>query len=375
VKAGEKLLEESAEDLFENAPCGYLTTTLDGSILRVNRTFESWTGLRREDLVGERRFQDLLTGPGRIYHETHYSPLLRMQGSASQIALEIVGADGSRRPALVNSVVVENERGDKVIRTVVFDAGDRRRYEEELLRARRHEQEIARLLQRSMLTGEMPEMDGIEVGACYRPAVAGTEVGGDWYDAFPLGDGEVGLVVGDVVGRGVGAAATMGQLRSALRALASTGLRPAALLEALDAYAERHGVGTLATVLFAHVDLKARELRFACAGHLPPLFAAGEDRPRLAWEGRSTPLGVHLPGVGPRPEAAIPLPRGSLVVLFSDGLVERRGGSIDAAMERLAGAVEQRREEAPAELAPSLVRAFEERDRSDDVCLLAAAIQ
>ena len=114
------LLADSAEELFEHAPCGYLTTSLDGSILRVNRTFEELTGFGRDELLGGRRFQDLLTGGGRIYHETHYAPLLHMQGSVREIALDIVRADGSRLPALVNSVVREDAGHGRVIRTSVF---------------------------------------------------------------------------------------------------------------------------------------------------------------------------------------------------------------------------------------------------------------
>ena len=95
--------DESAEDLYENAPCGYLSTDPDGLIVRVNATFLRWTGHRREELVGRRRFAELLTGGGRIYHETHYAPLLRMQGSVREIALDIVRADGTRLPVLVNS--------------------------------------------------------------------------------------------------------------------------------------------------------------------------------------------------------------------------------------------------------------------------------
>ncbi len=84
----QQALAESAEDLYENAPCGYISTAPDGTIARVNGTFLRWTGHRREELVGVRRFQDLLTAGGRIYHETHYAPLLRMQGTVREIALD-----------------------------------------------------------------------------------------------------------------------------------------------------------------------------------------------------------------------------------------------------------------------------------------------
>lgn len=374
MTAADELIE-SAEDLFENAPCGYLSSTLDGTILKANRTFEAMTGLERERLVEGRRFQDLLAPGSRIYHETHYAPLLRMQGEAREIAFEIACADGSRLPVLVNSVVASGRPGGpQTIRTMVFDASDRRRYEEELLRSRRREQEIAQRLQQSMLAGDLPSTSGLEVAASYRPAVSGLDVGGDWYDAFWLEDGKVGLVVGDVVGRGIEAAVAMGQLRSATRALASTALRPARLLEALDAYARRHGVGVMATVAYAEVGLDPPELRFACAGHLPPVLAPEGEGPRLAWEGRSLPLGVRETGEGERPEAACSIPAGTLLLLYSDGLVERRTRPIDDGMDRLLDEVRAHRHEPPSTLTTTLLRALGEGEHHDDVCLLAASI-
>ena len=285
------LLDESADDLFETAPCGYLTTALDGSILRVNRTFEELTGRKRAELLGT-RFQDLLTPGGQIYHETHYAPLLRMQGSVREIAIEIVRSDGSNVPAFVNAVVRHDNAGQpRVIRTTVFDATDRRRYEQELLKARRREHEVALELQRGLLAGALREGEGFEVGVAYRPAERGLEVGGDWYDAFWLEEGEtLAIVVGDVVGRGLGAAATMGQLRSALRALASTGFEPGPLLEALSEFSRRHSVGQMATVAYAELDVRLGCMRYACAGHPPPAIVEPGGAAWFASEGRSPPL-------------------------------------------------------------------------------------
>jgi phosphoserine phosphatase RsbU/P len=375
VKVGDESLEQSAEDLFENAPCGYLSTTLDGTIVKVNRTFEQLIGIGREDLLGKRRFQQLLAPGGRIYHETHYAPLLQMQGQAKEIALEMVCADGSRLPVLVNSVVAKDADGEpQAIRTTVFEARDRRRYEEELLQARKREREIAQKLQNSMLTGEMPHASGLEIGASYRPADSGMDIGGDWYDAFWVGEGKVGLVVGDVVGRGIGAAATMGQLRSATRALASTGLPPGRLLEALDSYVGRHRVGGMSTLVYAELELGTRELRLACAGHPPPVLAAADKEPRLAWEGRSTPLDVHLREDHSRPEACCRLEPGSLVLLYTDGVIERRERSIDVGLERLLEEVRGHRDESAAALAASLLHALEADEHRDDACGLVARL-
>ena len=375
MKAADELGEQSAEDLFENAPCGYLSTALDGTILRVNRTFESWTGFDREQLLGKKRFSDLLAPGGRIYHETHYAPLLRIQGEAREIALEIVSADGERLPALVNSVVANGLDGEpRTIRTTVFEARERRRYEEELLQAGRREREIAQRLQQSMLTGELPAAPGMEVGASYRPADSALDVGGDWYDAFRLGEDRVALMVGDVVGRGIGAAAAMGQLRSAARALASTGLPPAPLLEALDDFIRRHDVGSMTTLAYAELSLGSRELRFACAGHVPPAVAPAGEEPHLAWEGRSLPLGARLRRDSTRPEASFQLDSGGLFLLYTDGLVERRTQSIDVGFERLLREVQANREEPAPSLAASLLRTLGAGDHHDDACVMVLSL-
>ncbi|MFE4211307.1 PAS domain-containing protein, partial [Streptomyces goshikiensis] len=99
------LLEDSTEELYECAPCGYLSTLMDGTIAKINKTLLDWLGLEREAVVGRMRFTDLLTVGGKLYHETHFAPLLRMQGELGGVALEIRKADGVRMPVLVSSVV------------------------------------------------------------------------------------------------------------------------------------------------------------------------------------------------------------------------------------------------------------------------------
>ena len=131
------LFEESAEDLYDNAPCGYISALPGGTIVKINQTFLTWTGHRREDLVGRRRFQDLLSAGGRIFHETHYAPLLQMQGEVREIAVEILCADGRRLPVLINSVLKRDAAGKPLLsRTTIFNATDRKEYERELLRER-----------------------------------------------------------------------------------------------------------------------------------------------------------------------------------------------------------------------------------------------
>jgi PAS domain S-box-containing protein len=138
------LLEQTAEDLYEHAPCGYLSTLPDGTIARVNQTLVDWTGHTRERLLGGTRFQSLLTIGSRIYYETHYAPLLQMQGAAKEIAFELVHKDGRILPILLNASQRRDADGSPLFnRITLFDSTDRRRYERELLLARRKAEQVA----------------------------------------------------------------------------------------------------------------------------------------------------------------------------------------------------------------------------------------
>lgn len=235
------LLEDSVEDLYENAPCGYLSTLMDGRIAKVNRTLLQWLGYRREELVGHKQFSDLLTIGGKLYHETHFSPLLRMQGEVSGVALELKAADGSRLPALVTSTVKKDGDGEPLlIRTTILDAHDRRAYERELLRARQeadHERErlqrLATTLQRTLIPPALEPVPGLEVAARYHFASA-DEVGGDFYDLFPLAPGRWGFFMGDVRGKGANAAVVTSLARYTLRAAAVSDPVPATVLANLN---------------------------------------------------------------------------------------------------------------------------------------------
>jgi sigma-B regulation protein RsbQ len=137
-------VEENVEDLYENAPCAYVSTREDGTIVRVNETFLAWTGHRRNELVGRKRLHDLLPAGDQIYYETRYAPLLRMHGHAREMVMEVVRADGDRLPVFISSVVVGTP-GERplFIRSTIFDATQRRRYERELLRGRREAERLS----------------------------------------------------------------------------------------------------------------------------------------------------------------------------------------------------------------------------------------
>lgn len=521
---GRTAQHDSAEELYESAPCGYLSAEPDGTIVRVNQTFLDWTGHERETVLGA-RLQDLLTPGGRIYHETHYAPLLRMQGEVREIAVEIIRSDGSRLPALLNSVLALDAAGEPaLVRTTIFDATDRREYERELQRARDREREarermerlqgigaalatsplnrdaiaaavatelenhagavgaavgllggegrvrafggrgatrglldtgpdgrplpgtaaaraleelatvvqedahgvlvaaplltegrpvgvltvrvpqgsetlaaepafldacasqcahaleharlyeeerdVAETLQRSLLAVDAPSDERFRVAAHYSPGDDSLEVGGDWFDVFCLGDDSVAVVVGDVVGRGLDAATTMGQLRSAIRALALADPSPSAVLGHLDSFSMQAPGAQVATVVYAELSLEDGVLRYACAGHPPPVLTTPGASTELLWEGRSEPLGVRI-SRDPRPEATRRLSPGARILLYTDGLVERRTRTFDERLALLAREVDARAREVPARLVSGLTGAMKSDGAAgDDVCLL-----
>jgi anti-sigma regulatory factor (Ser/Thr protein kinase) len=208
-----------------------------------------------------------------------------------------------------------------------------------LERARLHERadDVALTLQQSMLPSALPEVAGLELTARYLPAVDSLQVGGDWYDVVALSDGRVAVAVGDVVGRGLGAATTMGQLRSALAALALSTDSPAQVLDGLERFARQVEGARLATVAYGVLDPVGGTLRYACAGHPPPLVLRPDGTTCFLEGGRSTLLCALPPeAAAARPEGTYVLVPGARLLLYSDGLVERRGESLDTGLARLA---------------------------------------
>jgi serine phosphatase RsbU (regulator of sigma subunit)/anti-sigma regulatory factor (Ser/Thr protein kinase)/DNA-binding response OmpR family regulator len=202
-------------------------------------------------------------------------------------------------------------------------------------RAQRFQQEhqTAVTLQRALLPERLPDVPGLALAARYLPGAAGAEVGGDWYDVIPLSDGRVGIVMGDVVGRGIPAASLMGQLRNALRAYAVEGYEPAIVLERLDRLVQSLSPGRMATLLYFVLAPDGRSATFASAGHLPPLVVPPAGEPRLLHGRRGIPLGV-LPYASFADET-VAIEPGATLVLYTDGLVEERGISLEARLETL----------------------------------------
>jgi anti-anti-sigma factor len=203
---------------------------------------------------------------------------------------------------------------------------------EGLRSALRREHSIAETLQRSLLPDRLPDVPGLAFASRYRPGGARLDVGGDWYDVMTLPGGRIALTVGDVVGRGLTAAAAMGQLRTALRAYALEDSSPAAVVDRMSRLAGDVEAAQLATLVYAVLDPAACTLTFAVAGHLPPLLVRPGGAAEFLEEARSLPLGMMSTA---RPEAVVSLEPGSSLVLYTDGLVERRDRSIEDGLSAL----------------------------------------
>ena len=337
-------------DLEREAPCGLITTSPDGAILDVNDAFCALTGHSRDELVGRTKFAQLLTGGGRIYHETHFAPLLQMQGSVRSIALEIARPDGERLPVLVNAVLDHDDAGDPVVvRAAVFEATERRSYERELLRAKedaeRAEQKsaaLARTLQQTLIPPVAPSIPGLEVAAVYRPAGVGDEVGGDFYDVFQIDDDDWIVVVGDVQGKGAAAAVVTSLVRHTVRAAAVLEQDPTEILDTVNtvllrSHSERFC--TLGVMRIMRVDRTWRAV-IGIGGHTQPILCrrghvpaqVGEPGMLIGvWESAETTNSVIL------------LEPGDVIVMYTDGVTEGRAGREFFGESRLLALVEVNR--------------------------------
>ncbi|MGC4759665.1 SpoIIE family protein phosphatase [Micromonospora trifolii] len=244
-------------------------------------------------------------------------------------------------------------------------------------RARRFETQhgTAQLLQRSMLPEHLPDLPRLRIAARYDPGVDGNAAGGDFYDAFLLPNGSLGVVLGDVAGHDVQAAARMGQVRAALRALALADPTPAAVLGGLDRLVTSLGAeaGThelFVTVAFGVIDAERRELTLSSAGHPAPLIRRGDADGRFHAEYVDVPAGPPL-GLGGRPgTTTVPFRPGDTVLLFSDGVVERRRQSLSAGLATLSDAIAKAGSGDPRALC-AVATAAVPGGTEDDVAVLA----
>ncbi|MFJ5308277.1 SpoIIE family protein phosphatase [Streptomyces sp. NPDC088350] len=277
------------------------------------------------------------------------------------------GPDSRSYTFTCTPVAESADGGEGGVLIFATDVTDHAEAAERLRASERRQRETAVTLQRSLLPQELEEPDDLRIAATYQPGGTEAAVGGDWYDVITLGGGRTALVIGDVMGRGVRAAAVMGQLRTAVRAYARLDLPPHEILQLLDGLATEIDANQIATCVYAIFDPNEGRLVYASAGHLPILVRDETGAVQRADEPTGPPLGtggwIHSSG-------SIPLSPGSTAVLYTDGLVERRDEDLDegiASLERaLAGATGT-----PQVVCDRLVRSLGvTADHDDDVAVL-----
>ncbi|RSN68199.1 PP2C family protein-serine/threonine phosphatase [Actinomadura sp. WAC 06369] len=375
---------ELLRDLYERAPCGYVLMHANGLITLVNATFCDWTGRARDELTAGVRFQELLPIGDRLYYETHFAPLLAMQRTVHEIAVDVTCAGGARLPVLLNGMLVEEPGGAaESVRVCVFRATDRREYERELLRTRQRAREseararqLARTLQDSLLPDELPVIPSLDAGGAYRPAGHGDEVGGDFYDLFEIAPGRWGLVLGDVSGKGAEAAVVTGLARHTVRAVAAESPRAADVLHRLNGAVLRDRSERFCTAVYAVIeerpDGSPPRVTIAVGGHPPPL--------RVARDGAVTALGTvgNLLGLLDEVRVAdvsVELDPGDALLFYTDGVTEARGDGIDFfEEERLAELLARSRTLGAQGIADRIAEAvveFQDGVPRDDIAVVA----
>ncbi|MDP9950889.1 anti-sigma regulatory factor (Ser/Thr protein kinase) [Streptomyces sp. DSM 41269] len=267
----------------------------------------------------------------------------------------------------VTCTPVAGEGGGEGVLVYATDVTDHAEAAERLRTSERRHRETAVTLQRSLLPQELEQPDDLRIAATYQPGGTDAAVGGDWYDVITLGAGRTALVIGDVMGRGVRAAAVMGQLRTAVRAYARLDLPPHEVIQLLDVLAAEIDASQIATCVYAVHDPNEEQLVYASAGHLPILVADEGGTVHRAADPTGPPLGtggwVHTSGT-------IALPPGSTAVLYTDGLVERRSEDIDEGVASLARALSGARG-TPQVVCDRLIRSLGvTAEHDDDVAVL-----
>jgi PAS domain S-box-containing protein len=302
--------------LADTAPVMMWTTDEAGLVTFVNAGWMRYTGTTLEEELGASWSLGVHPDDVARVVSTWNDRLARRQPWEQEYRLR--GKGGEYRWIVDRGVPrYEGGRFAGYVGTAI-DIHARKTMEARLREVYEREHTIAETLQRSLLPERLPSVEGLEIAARYLPAGRGAAVGGDWYDVLERPDGRVALVVGDVVGHGLRAAATMGQLRNAFRAYALSESSPAEVMARVNRLVISGEEEAMATALYLVVDRETGEVTFASAGHPPPLVLSA-DGARFLEGGRSVPVGAAEPGVFR--EATAVLPKGASLLLYTDGLV------------------------------------------------------
>ena len=356
-----RLLGEITRNMAEGV---ILIRTSDWTIAYANPKFEQMFGYEPGELTD--RPVEIINAGGDAPRETVASiqAALALHGSWSG-EVNNVKKDGTEFWCWANVSNFEHPEHGVVSVAVHTDITERKAAEEERLRLA-SVVDVADTLQHAILgpvDHELPD----SAAACYRPAVRPLEVGGDWYDVIDLPAERLGLIVGDCVGRGIKAAAVMGQLRSVSHSLMLQGKTPRDMLCDLDVFAQRIPAARCTTVFCALVDPAARTVRYSSAGHPPALLAHHDQNSEWLEHGSSLPLAV---AVADRAEATAELTPGCTLALYTDGLVERRGLPLDDGLAQLRQIIERERDRSVQRLANLIVDEMQPAGSEDDVALL-----
>lgn len=327
--------EVDLEDHWDNAPSGHMIADPSGRIIRANSTLTTWLGYERNDLHGK-QITDLLTAGGRVHFDTHFRPLLRMTGKLDGVTMDLVTADGSRLPMFLTANVKFDADGEpEVLRLTAVDAKDRRSYERELLaqrekadNERRRVQAFAETLRRSLLPPHLEPPAGLHAAAYYHTA-SDDDVGGDFYDLFPLTRSMWGFCFGDVAGKGVDAAVVAGLTRNVLRSAAVADHDPVKALHVLNSVLMRErdiSTNRLCTVIDGNITMHGDgfDVELASGGHPPPLLLGADGMAYYA-----DTIGGQAVGITPDPHFVahtFRLAPGDTLVLYTDGLTEASTG-------------------------------------------------
>ncbi len=379
-----QMMQDQAERLAE---VGSWEVDLASGSIRGSDQFRRMLGLSREELRGRTFEQALERLPSLPDGDSvrHRLDVAIAAGDSFEYERQLSAGDEHERQrsaaderwVRVRGEVLRDEHGRPTsLQGFMQDITQRRLAEQAIAasaaarEALDREHKIADALQRSLLPSTRFDSDELEVATYYQSGVAGTRVGGDWFEAIELGAGRTALVIGDVTGRGVRAASVMGQVRAAVRAYARLDLPPAEVLELLDATVLELAEGQLVTCIYGVYDPTLHEFRYANAGHLPPLVSSsGQPTVRLAGA-TDPPLGV---GSTRYDEQMVVLAPGAVIVLYTDGLVERRGRDLDVGIDALRTLV--RPDACPvAELPDMLVASLAPDGTEDDIAILVARV-
>lgn len=269
--------------------------------------------------------------------QTHAAPTATIAPLRAAAAGQLVGVPLFSRGRVIGELQAGRAEprpfGDEDVQLLQL-AAERAAVAVERARLVEKERALAESLQRTMLPEQLPQIPGVEIAARYSPG-AGGEVGGDWYEVIGLADGRVAVAIGDVAGHGLKAAALMGQIRNVFRAYALEGGSPAEVLTRVDSVLHGLGDTTMITLLYLVLDPHDWSLRLASAGHFPPLLVEPDGSATFIEAGRSAPLGV---GARRHEDAEVQIGPGSTLVLYTDGLIERRDRPLDDGLARLAEA-------------------------------------